>query len=79
VTRLFREPALLRHAEPEPFVGPGTPEYRAFWQHFHAGAGSFAPEPLDFDASDRVRRYAQDGLRIGKLFRKLPCMKGRDR
>lgn len=75
--RLFRESALLRHAEPEPFVGPGTSEYEAYNAAFEAG-GFTEPAPLlDFDASDRVRRYARDGYRIGKLFSVLPCMKER--
>jgi hypothetical protein len=75
--RLFRESALLRHAEPESFVGPRSPEYDAFYDAFHAGAAKEKAPVLDFDASERVLRYARDGYRIGKLFSQLPCMRDR--
>lgn len=54
-----------------PHVGPGTPEYAAFWTAFHVGAAGARPMAA---SDDRVGQYARDGFRIGRLFRPLPCM-----
>jgi hypothetical protein len=75
MAKLFREPSLFRHAEPEPFVGPGSAEYDAFYDALHAGAADATAPVLDFDATERVLRYAKEGYRIGRLFRLLPCLK----
>lgn len=53
-------------------------EYRAYQQGFHEGAAN-QTKIANFDPDARVTRYYEDGYRIGRLFRPLPCMKDRPR
>lgn len=56
-----------------PPVRPGHPCYVAYWTAFNRGAdGQSAPGE---DADEHVRAYVKSGYRIGRLFRRLPCMK----
>lgn len=49
-------------------IGIHSPEYRAFWTGFQQGVDGQAKSRW-YDEDDRVRRYYEDGHRIGGLFR----------
>lgn len=68
---LFDEPPPKR-------IGPGSPEYVTFWSRFRAAVdGQSFTDRLEDDPE--LFRYAEDGHRIGRLFRPLACAKEKRR
>lgn len=57
-------------------LGTKSPEHFAYWVGFRQGAGSQG-KSYRYDPDDRVNQYYEDGYRIGRLFRPLPCMAGK--
>jgi hypothetical protein len=60
-------------------IASDSPEAFAYALGFKQGAAGLAKTTSSRYADPRVLRYYEDGYRIGRLFRPLPCMAGVDR
>lgn len=56
-------------------IGIQSPEAFAYRRGFKQGANGES-KSYRYDPDERVNTYYEDGHRIGRLFRPLPCMAG---